>query len=473
MDINTMICDLIGFFNGFTRVLCQDYNCYLGSEAIYNERCFLHLRKNNNDSILVICREHSGAYEYNQTKSLGQIKPKNRNIIENNDSQEIFEIKNRNILNFMKFHKIKKKKELFGIKNLKYEMNKEYYDEYNNNYKRETIDKMNFTIITNNLDLPSESQIFENKVKTNEYEQVLEVFDFINNVTQRNNIDKIENSKNTINKEKNNNNYNNNEIIQKNNLDKNDENQEIQIQSKNTFNFKKGKNFQLNKEKNYDDIQRNKTQNFNKMITIKNMELIKNIDFNELNDENNNNIYEEDDNYNKKYENNNYCNNKISEYDNSIRESLMNNFNLINNNYIDQESTQSYEQLNNFNYLKEIFEKNNNNNNYESNYLRNNTLSNSMNNLNNNMTNSIKNSIINHYESSNIYYPSQNINNEVNLYDNSNSNNHFYYPIKNNNPNLNQNTNSFINNINNSQIPNNNFNKMNQNQFSQYDLSFL
>ena len=32
--------------------------------------CFLHLRKNNNDSILVICREHSGSYEYNQLKSL-------------------------------------------------------------------------------------------------------------------------------------------------------------------------------------------------------------------------------------------------------------------------------------------------------------------------------------------------------------------------------------------------------------------
>ena len=89
MDINTIISDFIGFFNGFTRVLCQDYNCYLGIDAIYNERCFLHLRKNNNDSILVICREHSGSYEYNQLKSMGQIKPKNRNIIENDENKDI------------------------------------------------------------------------------------------------------------------------------------------------------------------------------------------------------------------------------------------------------------------------------------------------------------------------------------------------------------------------------------------------
>ena len=88
MDINTMICDLIGFFNFFNRDLFQDYNFYLLCDAIYNERCFLHLRKNNNDSILVMCREHQGSNEYIQLKSMGQISPKNRNIIQNNTEEK-------------------------------------------------------------------------------------------------------------------------------------------------------------------------------------------------------------------------------------------------------------------------------------------------------------------------------------------------------------------------------------------------
>ena len=377
LDINTMICDLIGFFNGFTRILSQNYNCYLGSEAIYNERCFLHLRKNNNDSILVICREHSGAYEYHQLKSLSQIKPKNRNIIENNDTQEKFEIKNRNILNYMKFQKAKKRKKYIGINNFKYEINKEYYDELNNNNNKkiEIIDKMNFTMITNNLDLPSESQIFEEKEKNDEYEQVLEVFDFINNVTKSNNKEKIELEKSNKKDKRNylidnnnliNENNNNNEIHYDINIEQNDEKPDSQIRTKNTFNS--NNYFQYNTEKNDEYIQRTKTQNFNKMVTIKNMELIKKIDFDEINNENN----EEDENYNE--------DNNISEFDNSLRKSLMNNFIQINNNYIDQEGPQSYEQLNNFNYLQDTHK---NENNIDSKYLINDRINISMNNLNN------------------------------------------------------------------------------------------
>ena len=488
LDINTMICDLIGFFNGFTRILSQNYNCYLGSEAIYNERCFLHLRKNNNDSILVICREHSGAYEYHQLKSLSQIKPKNRNIIENNDTQEKFEIKNRNILNYMKFQKAKKRKKYIGINNFKYEINKEYYDELSNNNdkKIEIIDKMNFTMITNNLDLPSESQIFEEKEKNDEYEQVLEVFDFINNVTKSNNKEKIELEKSYKKEERNNlidnnnlinDNNNNNEIHYDINIEQNDEKPDFQIRTKNTFNS--NNYFQYNTEKNDEYIHRNKTQNFNKMITIKNMELIKNIDFDEINNE-------DDDNYNE--DNNNDNNNKyISEFDNRLRKSLMNNFNQINNNYIDQEGPQSYEQLNNFNYLQDISK---NENNIDSIYLINDTTNMSINNLNNDKTININNNLINNYESNSIYYPTQinNFNNnETNLY---NANDNIYYPTQSNN--INQNINSSINNsiINtntqsfsnyqasfnyNEQFQNNmsNCNNINQNQFNQYDLSFL
>ena len=89
LDINTMICDLIGFFNGFTRALCQDYNCYLGCDAIYNERCFLHLRKINNDSLLVMCRERSGSNDYFQLKSIGQLKTYPRDEIQNFKEEKI------------------------------------------------------------------------------------------------------------------------------------------------------------------------------------------------------------------------------------------------------------------------------------------------------------------------------------------------------------------------------------------------
>ena len=59
--------------------------------------------------------------------------------------------------------------------------------------------KMENSMITNNLDLPSESQLFDedenennNEINNNGYdnEQILEVFDFINNVTKKN--DEIE-----------------------------------------------------------------------------------------------------------------------------------------------------------------------------------------------------------------------------------------------------------------------------------------
>ena len=104
IDINTLICDLIGFFNGFTRTLCQDYNCYLGCDAIYNERCFLHLRKINNDSLLVVCRERSGSNDYFQLKSLGQLKLNPRDEIQN-EKEEKIEINNNNIIKFMKLKK--------------------------------------------------------------------------------------------------------------------------------------------------------------------------------------------------------------------------------------------------------------------------------------------------------------------------------------------------------------------------------
>ena len=461
LDLNTMISDLIGFFNGFTRALCQDYNCYLGSEAIYNERCFLHLRKNNNDSILVICREHSGSYDFNQLKSMGQIIPKNRNVIHNDENEKKIEIKNKNIINFIKFKKIWKKKIYFGINNFKLEQNNEY-----NNNANETINKIDVSMITNNLDLPSESQIlFDEKDKDKNIinEESLEIFDFINNVSKNNNNKKeIEyNNKSHYIEEK----IYNNKKNEKNNNDLFFKYREYKLNNnkiKNSCISKDENECKLSEEENEGIIQRNKTQK----IVSKNMELIKNINFEELNnDENNDN--------NNNYDVNNKEKKKYSDYEKSLRNSLTNNFNQINNHYIEY----------NLNYLQTIFNNNRSINNI--NYFKRNSINNSKSNINdnliykyisqdnNNSDDQCQNS--NNQNNKNIYVPTKNniLNNKENN-EHKNSSNNIFYPIQNKDINNNnfQSLVNFQSSFNNNQYNNINRNQ-NKNEFSQYDLSFL
>ena len=430
MDINTMICDLIGFFNGFTRALCQDYNCYLGCDAIYNERCFLHLRKNNNDSILVMCRERSGSNDYFQLKSLGQIKTKQRDKIQNDDEEKI-EIKNNGILIFMKLKKTEKKKEYLTFDYNNYKKRKHSYNEenkmyYNTNNLKNS--QMENSMISNKFDFPSESQIFDEEENENNdeiinndnnYEQILEVFNFINNVTNKsdeiqistNNPDKINqnniNNNISLSKSYNNKKENNSDNENENNYEKFKHQKSHEIKNFNEDNKNQDRNVNLN-------FYRYKTINFDKSLTLKNMELIKNINFDDLtNDE------LSDDNHEIKE-------NQNINYDDITKESLMNNFNQINNNYIDQEISQMFiNKRNNFNFSN----YNNWNNDYK---------------MNNN----------------NIFYPSQNMSNENNFNIN---NNHSMAPYMNSL------------NLNNDNNNNNNFdyNNHKSNQFSQNDLSFL
>ena len=415
LDINTMICDLIGFFNGFTRALCQDYNCYLGCDAIYNERCFLHLRKNNNDSLLVICRERSGSNNYFQLKSMGQIKPKQRDKI-NEDLEEKIEVKNKNILMFLRFKKNEKKREYLNFDCRNYDKESKNY-----NFKNNMNQKFDYSIMTNNLDLPSESQIIENDDETvgdninyeNENDQIIEVFDFINNITKKDDQKDINN-------------------IDENNIVNNCKNN---IQLSKSYNYKKGYSF--NNENNYMKFKHQKSNeiklydfenkyqlnhndkvtNLVRSVTLKNMRLIQNIDFGDLenNDDNDNNIEMNE--------------HQTINYENPMQESLMNNFNKINNNYIDEEISQVFNRNNSFNVI----------NNY---------------NINNNWNNN------NYNINNNIYYPTQEINTENNLFIKTNSQQIVPYipPI------------NFNNNINNSQI---NVQSKQSNQFSQNDLSFL
>ena len=412
LDINTMICDLIGFFNGFTRALCQDYNCYLGCDAIYNERCFLHLRKNNNDSILVMCREHSGSNDYFQEKSIQQLKPKlkDKNINEKENENKI-EVKNRNILMFIKFKKNEKKMEYLTYDYNSYSKKKyDYDDEHKINNKNNLLDK---SIITNNLDFPSESQLFDdnedlnindnmiNNGNKNEKEQNIEVFDFINNMINQN--DEINYDYNNINNDKKKNqlskSYN---FAKENNYEKFKPQKSIEI--KNNYSLINN-NSNNQSDKNIHNFFRNKTMNYDKRITLKNMELIKNIDFGDL-------INDDTDEHSNEINNGQKIN-----YENINQNSIFNNFYQINNNYIDDEINQVFNN-DNFNTI------NNNNNNFNKN--------------------------------NNIYYPSQ----ETNM----NLNNNVQSIV----PYIPQFT---FSNSNNNII--NAYNYTNQKSFSQNDLSFL
>ena len=412
LDINTMICDLIGFFNGFTRALCQDYNCYLGCDAIYNERCFLHLRKNNNDSILVMCREHSGSNDYFQEKSIQQLKPKlkDKNINEKENENKI-EVKNRNILMFIKFKKNEKKMEYLTYDYNSYSKKKyDYEDEHKINNKNNLLDK---SIITNNLDFPSESQLFDdnedlnindnmiNNGNKNEKEQNIEVFDFINNMINQN--DEINYDYNNINNDKKKNqlskSYN---FAKENNYEKFKPQKSIEI--KNNYSLINN-NSNNQPDKNIHNFFRNKTMNYDKRITLKNMELIKNIDFGDL-------VNDDTDEHSNEINNGQKIN-----YENINQNSIFNNFYQINNNYIDDEINQVFNN-DNFNTI------NNNNNNFNKN--------------------------------NNIYYPSQ----ETNM--NLNNNVQSIVPYI---PQFN------FSNANNNMI--NAYNYTTQKSFSQNDLSFL
>ena len=421
LDINTMICDLIGFFNGFTRALCQDYNCYLGCDAIYNERCFLHLRKNNNDSLLVMCRERSGSNDYFQLKSLGQIKSKQRDKMQKNFENEI-EIKNSNILAFLKYKKSEKHREYltFDYSN---KIRKNIYNEDVKNNNDILNPKLENSMFTNYLDLPSESQILDDDenmehisvMKNNNNGQILEVFDFINNVTNKNGeiIGNNNDKSNIADKKQLNNNISKSYNYKKENNFYEEDNYKI-------FNPKKSSelnNFDFNNKLQMKEIKhnyfKNNTTNFDKRLTMKNMDIIKNIDFDDLNS------IDSDDNVDNK-ENQNF------NYENIMKESLINNFKQINNNYIDKEISQVFDKNNNFNFSGNI----NSNNNFNYNY-----------NLNNS-----------------IYYPTQDIREENNFNINNNQSIVPYIPPLN------------MNNINNFNFPTTN---IPLNQFSQNDLSFL
>lgn len=49
VDVNTMLIDTIGLFNCFTRVINEDFDAYLGSNAIFNQMCFVQMKNVDKD----------------------------------------------------------------------------------------------------------------------------------------------------------------------------------------------------------------------------------------------------------------------------------------------------------------------------------------------------------------------------------------------------------------------------------------
>ena len=171
-DINTMIFDRISFFNGFNRTMTKDMKILLSEDVIFNERIFLNLRGvPNSKEIMNMCRDFSGGKKYKEIIESEAIKTKVKadvKVIEQPKYGDEIKVEKNStgIFKFLKF-KNKVKKNFF----LDEEIDIEEFSEYKNVYEK-SVQKIK------NLNA-EEGDSKENKEGNN----ILEVFDFINNVT--------------------------------------------------------------------------------------------------------------------------------------------------------------------------------------------------------------------------------------------------------------------------------------------------
>ena len=513
----------MSFFNGFTRIVCQDYNGYLGLDAIFNERCFLHLRKTNNTSILMICRERSGSYEYEQIKSLSKKNPIDE-INNNNEKKKIIKVNNSEILKFIKFKKAEKKYQYLGI-----EYNPDEFGMYNDEFDRSVM--MNDTT---NLDIPSESQVMKQDENNKEYDQIIEVFNFINNVTNRNNKENMKkkkkkeakkfrsNSIQKLSKEENDfnvsgvkNYYPKFEESFKQNDIYYDQQSVNSSNSNNSSNYFKNRSilqslkidsvFQSSKSPEY---KRNRTKqvdgniqliNFNDFFNDnnknsnpenKNNNQNEYIDFTQINNnyidnEDSKPLYQRDSYINLMQNNSNYFNNNNNNiYHSSISSPI--NYNNLNNqfNQLNDDNSMNFNVYNNNQGYNNI--QNNNNNNINNNFFndshigRNKTFNYKTTNINLMAQSSSFNSskissdISNNFNNNNnIYYPTQNVFNNTNNKINNQQITPFIPPFPNNNMSNSQQLTQYIPQYFNNSNNNSNNNSLGPNYFSQTDLTFL
>ena len=171
LEINAMMFDGISFFNGFNRSVTKDMKLLLSEDVILNERIFLNLRGvPNSKEIMNMCRDYSGGKKYKELIESETIKPKVKSdvrVIEQPKYGDEIKVE-QNDTGMFKFFKFKNKvkKNLF----LDEEIDINEFSEYKNDYEK-SIQKLKY--------LNSEGESYEKK----EENDILEVFDFINNVT--------------------------------------------------------------------------------------------------------------------------------------------------------------------------------------------------------------------------------------------------------------------------------------------------
>ena len=173
LDINAMILDAIAFFNGFNRAVIKDSKKHLSGDSIINERIFLNLRgANNSNEIINMTRDYSGSKKYKEMIKNQIIKPKVKSDVKVKEPKKygdevILEKKEGPMLKFLSFKRATKRNLFLGK-----EININEFKEYQNEYLK-SVEKLK--------DLEAESG--DSKEEKREDNNILEVFNFINNVT--------------------------------------------------------------------------------------------------------------------------------------------------------------------------------------------------------------------------------------------------------------------------------------------------
>ena len=188
-DMNVMLYDTISFFNGLNRSFVKDLENFLKTNVVFNERLFLNLRGlYNSDEIMNMCRDYSGGQKYVEVIKSGKIKPKiksKENFSKNSKNDEKIKIEGdeSSMFRFLKFKK-KVKKKMF----LDEDFNMIDFPEYIDDYER-TFLKMDFEETA--------------KIITPEA-NMLEIYDFINNIIVTDKDKQALNKKKTMNLSKDN-----------------------------------------------------------------------------------------------------------------------------------------------------------------------------------------------------------------------------------------------------------------------------
>jgi hypothetical protein len=174
MDVNTMMFDTISFFNGFNRFVIKDDKKHLSGDVIFNERIFLNLRgvKNSNE-IMNMTRERCGSKKYNELIKSQIIKPKVKTDVKIREPKKYgdevkLEKNDGDLLKFLSFKRATKRNLFLGK-----DINLKEYSEYQDDYIK-TVEK---------LKTLEGGAFSEGKAEQKKDDNIMEVFDFINNVT--------------------------------------------------------------------------------------------------------------------------------------------------------------------------------------------------------------------------------------------------------------------------------------------------